>query len=141
MIVLDTNVISALIQGVPDPAVVQWLNAQPGNSVWTTAISVFESRFGFARLPAGHKRQALQAAFNRALAQMGNQVLNFDTDAANETAAIAAKLEAAGRTIDFRDAMIAGIVAARGGTLATRNTRHFADAEIPLINPWQSGPP
>src|SRR5438045_1166804 len=105
MIVLDTNVISALIQPVPDPAVMNWLNAQQADAVWTTAVSVFESRFGFARLPVGRKRQALQEAFNRALAQMGNQVLNFDTVAANETATIAAKMEAAGRTMDFRDAM------------------------------------
>jgi toxin FitB len=32
--------------------------------------------------------------------------------------------------------MIAGIVRANHATLATRNTRHFADLAVPVINPW-----
>jgi len=44
-------------------------------------------------------------------------------------------------TNDF-DVMIAGVAAANGGaSLATRNTKHFADAGIPLVNPWQGGTP
>ena len=46
MIVLDTNVISALIKANPDAAVVNWLNAQPSDAVYTTAISIFETRVG-----------------------------------------------------------------------------------------------
>jgi plasmid stability protein len=37
--------------------------------------------------------------------------------------------------------MIAGVVAARHATLATRNTKHFIAAGIPLVNPWQGGVP
>jgi predicted nucleic acid-binding protein len=32
--------------------------------------------------------------------------------------------------------MIAGIVLANHATLATRNTRHFADLPVPMVNPW-----
>jgi predicted nucleic acid-binding protein len=141
MIVLDTNVISALIQGVPDAAVVNWLNAQASDAVWTTVVSVFETRVGLAIMAPGRKRQSLEEAFDNALTQMGNQVLPFDAAAANETAAIFARLRAAGRPIDLRDAMIAGIVSAHHGTLATRNTKHFIDAGIPLVNPWATASP
>jgi toxin FitB len=34
--------------------------------------------------------------------------------------------------------MIAGIVLACGATLATRNTSHFEDLSVPVINPWLS---
>jgi predicted nucleic acid-binding protein len=42
----------------------------------------------------------------------------------------------AGRPGDMRDTMIAGIVIASRATLATHNTRHFADLSIPVIDPW-----
>ena len=35
-----------------------------------------------------------------------------------------------------RDTMIAGIVLAQHATLATRNTAHFDDFSVPLVNPW-----
>jgi predicted nucleic acid-binding protein len=38
----------------------------------------------------------------------------------------------------MRDTQIAGIALARRATLATRNTRHFADLEIKLIDPWEA---
>jgi len=32
--------------------------------------------------------------------------------------------------------MIAGIALAHHATLATRNTKHFNDSLVPLVNPW-----
>ena len=40
------------------------------------------------------------------------------------------------RPVDLRDTMIAGFALARGARLATRNTRHFDDTTIGLINPF-----
>jgi hypothetical protein len=36
----------------------------------------------------------------------------------------------------MRDTFIAGIALARRATLATRNTRHFDDLSVPVVNPW-----
>lgn len=33
MILLDTNVLSALMRKIPDPVIVEWLNAQPAESI------------------------------------------------------------------------------------------------------------
>jgi predicted nucleic acid-binding protein len=46
MIVLDTNVLTALMRREADKSVVTWLDLQPSESVWTTAVTVFEIRFG-----------------------------------------------------------------------------------------------
>ena len=46
MIVLDTNVVSALMRREPDPVVVAWLDRLPPESIWTTSITVFEVRLG-----------------------------------------------------------------------------------------------
>ena len=51
MIILDTNVLSALMQQLPDPQVVVWLDQQPGESVWLTSITVFVAR---AKSEAAH---------------------------------------------------------------------------------------
>ena len=138
MIVLDTNVLSAMMQPNPPPAVKAWLNAQPLSSFWITAISVLEVRVGMEIMPAGRKKAAIQGAFDAAVHQhLADQFLVFDTAAALATASLVAKLRAVGRPIDFRDVMIAGCVVAHDATLATLYIKHFADTGIPLIDPWQ----
>lgn len=137
MIILDTDVLSALMRGRPDPAVVAWLDEQPGESIWTTAITVFEIRFGLALLAPGLRRRRLEEAFARALTEdLEGRVIPFDQEAASEAAARAAERRSAGRPVDFRDLEIAGVVAARRATLATRNTRHFQGLGISLVDPW-----
>jgi predicted nucleic acid-binding protein len=139
MIVLDTNVLSALMRAEPDRPVVRWLDRLAAESIWTTSITVFEVRFGLEVLPAGERKAALQHAFNQAIDEdLRGRVLDFDARAASVAGEIAAKLRALGRPVDMRDAQIAGIIAARRATLATRNVRHFVDAGIPVIDPWNS---
>lgn len=137
MILLDTNVLSALMQREADPAVVDWLDALPSESVWTTSITIFEVRFGLQLLATGRRRRQLEESFATALhEELEGRVLPFDREAAEAAAAIAAQRRSKGRTIEIRDAEIAGIAAARRATLATRNTRHFDDLRLALVNPW-----
>lgn len=137
MILLDTNVLSALMQREADPAVVVWLDGLPSESVWTTSITVFEVRFGLQLLATGRRRQQLEEAFAKALEEeLEGRVLSFDQKSAEAAAVIAAKRRSKGRTIEIRDAEIAGIATARRATLATRNTRHFEDLRLTLVNPW-----
>src|SRR4051812_11467758 len=67
VILLDTNVLSALIRAAPDPRVVAWLDRQPPEAIWTTSVTVFEVEFGLALLPDGRRRRALEAAFRLVL--------------------------------------------------------------------------
>ena len=137
MIILDTNVLSALMRKTPEAKVVAWLDRQPAESVWITSITLFEARFGLALLPAGRRRQTLESAFARLLEEdLENRVLDFDTAAAGEAAFLAAKRQKAGRAVDMRDTQIAGIALARHAALATRNMRHFSDLNVPVIDPW-----
>jgi predicted nucleic acid-binding protein len=41
-----------------------------------------------------------------------------------------------GRPVELRDTMIAGIALSQHASLATRNTTHFDDVSVPLVNPW-----
>jgi len=139
MIVLDTNVVSALMRREPEPAVVSWLDSLPAESVWTTSVTVFEIRLGLEILTAGRRRRELEEAFAKALEEdFENRVLPFDEAAAQTAGAIAAERRRAGRTVEIRDVQIAGIVKARKATLATRNIRHFEGCGVVLINPWSA---
>lgn len=137
MIVLDTNVFSVLMRREPDAILTEWMNQQPIGSVWTTSITILEIRFGIDLLPAGRRRVQLEMAFARNLKEdLQERILDFDREAAYKAAALAAQRQLVGKPIEFRDIEIAGIVASRRATLATRNTRHFEDLGIDLIDPW-----
>jgi predicted nucleic acid-binding protein len=43
VIILDTNVISALMRGDPEERVVRWLDQQPAQSIWITSVTLFEA--------------------------------------------------------------------------------------------------
>jgi predicted nucleic acid-binding protein len=137
VIVLDTNVLSALMRDAPDPVVVRWLDGVPVESVWTTAVTTFEIGFGLVILPEGERRRRLAAKFELLLDEgLEGRILPLDREGAAAAAEIAATARAAGRAVDVRDGLIAGIVRSRRGTLATRNLRHFRDAGVTLVDPW-----
>jgi len=137
VIVLDTNVLSALMRTIPDRAVIDWLDRQPADSVWLTSVTVFETRFGLALLPKGRRRLGLERAFDRVLNEdLSNRVLDFDAAAATAAAQLAADRQRSGRIADLRDTLIAGIALARRATIATRNTKHFEGLDVPVVDPW-----
>jgi toxin FitB len=139
MIILDTNVLSALMRTAPEVQVVRWLDEQPAESIWITSITLFEARLGLALLPKGQRQRLLESAFNRLLEDdLENRVLDFDRAAAAEAANLAASRQKVGRPVDMRDTQIAGIALARRATLATRNVKHFQDLSVAVIDPWKA---
>lgn len=138
MIILDTNVLSAVMQDKPVPAVVQWLDQQAAESIWITTITLFETQFGLAILPKGRKRLALEEAFRALLEEeLGNRVLDFDRAAAITAAKLAAQRQKVGTPADMRDTQIAGIALSRRASIATRNVKQFSDLSVPVIDPWK----
>jgi len=110
VILLDTNILSALMRDSPDPTVLRWLDTQVSERVWTTAVSAFEVRFGLARLAEGRRRAALEAAFEALLREdLAGRVAPLDRAAAEAAGLLAARRTAAGRVVDVRDTLIAGI--------------------------------
>jgi predicted nucleic acid-binding protein len=136
MIVLDTNVLSALMRQVPDPQVIAWLDRQPRTSIWTTSITLLEIRFGLQILVVGKRRSSLMEAFAAFLGKLDHRIIPFDAASAQQARDLMASRHKKGRPVELRDTMIAGIVLAQHATLATRNTAHFEDIATHVINPW-----
>jgi toxin FitB len=140
VILLDTNVLSALMRDPAEAVVVAWLNGQDPARIWTTAITAFEIRFGLARMAQGRARQALEAAFEGLLREdLAGRVAPLDRAAAEEAGRLAAARQARGPTVDIRDTLVSGIALARRAAVATRNVRHYADLETGVIDPWVAG--
>jgi len=138
MILLDTNVLSAMMQVAPDETVARWLDQQPRESIWITTITVMEIRAGLQAMPISRKRSALANALAVLLMdKIQGRIAAFDMSAAEEAAKLMAQRKLKGRPVDSRDTMIAGIAQASRATLATRNTSHFSDLTVPIVNPWQ----
>lgn len=140
MIILDTNVLSALMRDQPDRLVVRWLNDQPAASTWITSITVFEVRLGLTLLPESRRRRSLEQAFECLLDEdLEGRILSFDAVAAAEAATLAAARQRGGVPVDIRDIQIAGIALARRASIATRNLRHFQGLSVAVVSPWSQG--
>jgi len=136
MIVLDTNVLSALMRQAPDAKVITWLDKQSRTSVWTTSVTILEIRFGLQIMAAGRRRSLLLGAFETLIEKMGHRIAPFDDAAATQAADLMVSRQRQGRPVELRDTMIAGIVVASHATLATRELLHFEDLSVPVVNPW-----
>ena len=139
MIIIDTNVISELLRPTPEPAVEAWLGEQDGLSIYLTAISEAELRYGVAIMTNGKSCDGLGNAIDLILRDdMAGRILPFDSAAARAFAEIAATHRGAGRPISQADCQIAAIARAHNASVATRNTPDFEGCEIDLINPWKA---
>ncbi|HVI09939.1 MAG TPA: type II toxin-antitoxin system VapC family toxin [Candidatus Binatia bacterium] len=136
MIILDSNVVSEVMNPAPDGRVIAWLDSQPRHSIWTTSITVFEVRFGLHTMPAGKRRDAYTEGFENLLDRIDHRIAPFDPDAAQHASTLRATRKTLGRPREDRDTMIAGIVLSRHATLATRNIRDFADISAAVVDPW-----
>jgi predicted nucleic acid-binding protein len=141
VILLDTNVISALMLSPPEMRVAAWLNRQAPEAVWTTSITVFEIEVGLASMPAGRRQHALIERFGLMLrTALGSRVAAFDRPAAEAAARLTAQRRRSGRPVALEDTQIAGIALARRAAIATRNIGDFHGVNTPVINPWQTTP-
>lgn len=139
MILLDTDVVSALFRLDLEPDVRAWLDNQTLDQLFTCTITVYEIQRGIERMTRGRRRQRLEGQLATLLNHVfKGRLIAFDTDAALATARYQSAREARGRPIDMADAMIAGVCLSQGAALATRNIRHFTGPELNLINPWSA---
>jgi len=137
MILLDTNLVSEPWKPRPDPHVVAWIDAQAVETLFLSAITVAELRFGIAAMPEGKRRKVLHERLEGdLLAIFAGRILPFDLEASRAYADLMSKAKIEGRPITMADGTIAAIAASRGLSVASRDVAPFQSAGVPIINPW-----
>jgi len=138
MIILDTNLISEPLHQAPDPRVTAWIDEQPLETLYLSAISAAELRAGVALLPAGKRRRSLEKSLeHKILPLFTRRILSFDLACTPAYAKLLAKARKAGQAVATADAFIAAIAITYNYAVATRDTQTFKAAGVQVIDPWQ----
>ena len=139
MILLDTNVVSEPLRPAPEARVIEWIDAQPLETLFLSAITVAELRAGVALLPAGKRRSGLsQNLEKRVLPLFSGRVFAFDLSCTQPYADLMTRARTAGLAVSTADGCIAAIALANGLTVATRDTRAFEAAGVAVVDPWRA---
>lgn len=137
MILLDTNVISEPMRPQPQVSVAAWLDKQQVETLYLSAITVAELRFGIAILPDDRKKQLLSERLEQTVLPLfARRILDFDVEAAAAYAEVRATARAAGHTVAAADGYIAATAKHRRFSVATRDTAPFVAAGLNVINPF-----
>ena len=137
MILVDTNVISETLRQQPDPAVVRWMDAQSIETLYLSAVTVAELRYGIAVLPEGRRRQVLHSGLEQSVLPLfEGRILSFDGTVAESYAELMAAARRRGRGVSAADGYIAATAHAAGLMVATRDTSPFEAVGLAVVNPW-----
>lgn len=137
MILLDTNVISEPLRRTPETRVINWIDAQSLETLYLSAITVAELRYGVANLPAGKRRDELQTSLeNLILPLFAGRVRPFDMECTTVYAELMTKAKSSGLAIATADGYIAAIASTNRFSVATRDVSPFQAAGVNVINPW-----
>jgi toxin FitB len=139
VIVLDTNVVSELMNRRPAPAVVAWAAGQSRSELFTTSLTKAEILYGIALLPPGRRKAGLAEGAERIFAvSFADRVLPFDAAAAAHYAELTVTRRHIGRPMTPFDGLIAAIAVASGAAVATRDVAGFEGCGVSIINPWDA---
>lgn len=136
MVIVDTNVLSEAMRPRPDERVIAWMDAQAIETLYLSAITLAELRFGIAMLPEGRRRETMSLRLEEdVLTAFAGRILPFDDDASRSYASLMAQARRSGTAIGQADGYIAATAISHGFSVATRDSSPFEAAGIAVVNP------
>lgn len=134
---LDTNVLSELRRPRPAPKVVAFVNAQPLDSLYVSAVTLAEIRFGIERLADAGRRAELNDWLTHKVRPMFDQrVLAVTEDIMVKWRLLVEAGRKDGHTFSQPDLIIAATALEHGLTIVSRDTDEYEKAKVPVLNPW-----
>jgi toxin FitB len=134
---LDTNVLSELRRKNPSTAVVEFVSAQPLDSLFVSEVTFAEIRFGIELVSEPTRRAELGQWLDHRLRPMfKHRVLAITEDILLDWRLIIEAGRKAGHTFSHPDVLIAATASRHGLTVVTRDPGDFVAAGVTAIDPW-----
>ena len=132
MRLLDTNVLSQLTRSRPDPGVIEGLRARHSDTIFASAVTRYELRYGAAlRSDAARFWTRIEAEILPVVTW-----LPVSQAIAERGAVIAADLRRRARPCGDFAPLLAATALEHGLTFVTRNTRHFEAVPAVALENW-----
>jgi toxin FitB len=136
---LDTNCVSEAARPQAEPRVRKWMEATDENFLYLSVLTLGEIRKGIASLPQGMRRTYLETWLETDLRpRFSGRILPIDESIADRWGLMTAEAKIQGKTLAAIDALLAATALHHNLTIVSRNVRHFAAAQVPVLNPWEA---
>jgi toxin FitB len=136
---LDTNCVSELVRAKPEPSVLEWMEAADETLLYLSVLTLGEIRKGIALLPQSRRRTHLETWLELELqARFAGRILSVDASIADRWGLLAAEAKREGRSLSAIDGLLAATAIHHNLTIVTRNVVDFANAQLPIMNPWEA---
>lgn len=134
---LDTNVLSELRRPKPSRRVLAFVAAQPLESLFISAVTLAEIRFGIERASdAGQRAELSEWLANRMRPMFQGRVLPITEDIMFKWRLLVEDGRKVGHTFSQPDLIIAATALQHGLTVVSRDAGDYAKTRVPLLDPW-----
>lgn len=135
---LDTNVLSEIRKPNAHPSVRRWFASVDDDELYISVLVIGEIRQGIERLRRRDTKQAgvYESWLSTLRARYGERILAIDGEIAEEWGRLNVP-----DPLSAVDGLLAATAKARGLTLVTRDTSRLARSGVPLLDPFEPGPP
>jgi len=126
----------------PEPKVLEFVGAQPLESLYVSTVTLAEIRFDIEMLPDANRRAELNDWLTHKLRPMFEQrVLAVSEDIMFKWRLLVEEGRKIGHTFSQPDLIIVATGIYHGLTVVTRDAGDFAKARASVFNPWVDSPP
>lgn len=136
---LDTNCVSELVRVQPEPRVMQWVDTAEEGLLYLSVLTLGEIRKGLLAIPQSKRRAHLETWLEVELqARFSGRILPVDAAVAGRWGLLAGQAKRKGMPLGIIDGLLAATALHHNLTVVSRNARHFTNAQVPVLNPWEA---
>lgn len=138
---LDTNILSELRRTRPERRVVSFLEKQSLEQLFVSTVTFAEIRFGIERVSDATRRAELSDWLSHRIRPMfGQRILAISEHIMLRWRQLVEEGRRTGHTFSQPDLIIAATALHHGLTMVSRDTKDYAKARVPVLNPWNEPP-
>jgi predicted nucleic acid-binding protein len=134
---LDTNVVSELYKRRPHSRIIDFIDLQPGATLFVSEVTLAEIRYGIEQLGDAPRRADLHRWLERNLRSLfAGRVLTITEHVIVRWKTLVVDGRRRGHTFSQPDLFIAAIAVLEDLVVVSRDITEFVEAAVPVFDPW-----